>query len=149
MRPRPRFSLMLLCLCGVALVVGCRGDGSLDDRRNAKPASPTNDDPGTVDAEGGAPRVSVIVSDTSIDLPGALPPGPVVFVVRNRGSKPHRFAIGGAGIEARLDRDLAPGEDATLAVSLTPGRYRVWCPSGDHGGTPARRVVVTERARLR
>ena len=76
---------------------------------------------------------------------GAIRPGRVTFVVRNRGSIPHGFEIeaegesegdssgsgSGDGLKAETEL-LQPGETARLALDLHPGLYKVECLVDGH-----------------
>jgi hypothetical protein len=55
--------------------------------------------------------------------------GPVSFSVTNGGSIPHAFEIEGQGTE-RETAVIQPGETASLALTLAPGRYELYCPVG-------------------
>jgi uncharacterized cupredoxin-like copper-binding protein len=54
--------------------------------------------------------------------------------VVNNGTHEHNFEVEGQGIERELERNLQPGESATLDVDLQPGTYTVYCPVADHRG---------------
>jgi uncharacterized cupredoxin-like copper-binding protein len=89
------------------------------------------------ETESGA-TIVVVLEDNVIGMPiDGIPPGPVVFTVRNGGQQLHSFAIEGEQIEARIAENLAPGEESTLEVVFTPGSYRAWCPVHENveGGT--------------
>jgi plastocyanin len=55
--------------------------------------------------------------------------GPVTFTVTNGGSIPHAFEVEGQGTE-RETALIQPGETASLALTLAPGRYELYCPVG-------------------
>jgi hypothetical protein len=55
--------------------------------------------------------------------------GPVSFTVTNGGSIPHAFEVEGQGTE-RETAVIQPGATASLALTLTPGRYELYCPVG-------------------
>jgi len=55
--------------------------------------------------------------------------GPVTFTITNGGSVPHAFEVEGPGME-RETRLIQPGDSATLALTLQPGTYKVYCPVG-------------------
>ena len=58
-----------------------------------------------------------------------LKPGPVLFVVRNRGTFPHALEVEGTGLPERRTRTLAPGASATLRVTLKAGKLELYCRS--------------------
>ncbi|MEZ4869134.1 MAG: alpha/beta hydrolase fold domain-containing protein [Caldilineaceae bacterium] len=76
--------------------------------------------------------IPVSLSEWTIDMPTALPPGPTVFIITNDGTIDHSFAIGGAAIQLELSAELAPGESDSLEVDLAPGEYYIYCPIDDH-----------------
>jgi plastocyanin len=83
-------------------------------------------------------RVTVIATDRAFKLSRArVPPGTVVFRVRNAGRKAHDFRIAGAKTDV-----LKPGGSATLRVALArPGRIAF---ASTVGGA-LRGVLVVER----
>ena len=56
--------------------------------------------------------------------------GAVTFRVKNEGTMPHAFHIGGEGFDKET-RQIAVGQSATLAVTLKPGTYEVYCPMSE------------------
>src|SRR5262249_440295 len=56
------------------------------------------------------------------------------FTLRNGGQFPHNLHIEGNGIagDVKPDGAVASGQTFTGAVTLTPGRYTIWCPVGSH-----------------
>lgn len=125
----------------LVLAAGCRGDaqGRADD--TVSPVSEpmvTNTAPVVAETEAGATLV-VILEDNTIGMPTeGIAPGPVVFTVRNAGQQLHSFAIEGPGVNARLEDNLANGEEATLGVTFQRGSYRAWCPA--HENVPGEAV---------
>lgn len=95
-------------------------------------------------------KVQITLHDNRIDLPDTLKAGPTMFGVTNRGEVEHGLVVLAPGERqqlAKLDVLLKPGESATLEVSLTPGRFEVYCPLEGHRerGLAHRFVVVPER----
>lgn len=98
----------------------------------------------------GAPKpatVTVQLSEWSVALSQQnIAPGIVTFVVTNSGQVPHAIEVEGEGIEKELE-EIQPGVTDTLAVTLKPGRYEIYCPvgSGSHKklGMTARLTVAT------
>jgi uncharacterized cupredoxin-like copper-binding protein len=60
-----------------------------------------------------------------------IPTGSVTFDVKNDGTVDHAFEIQGNGIDQKT-QDIAPGKSTTLKVSLTAGKYEVYCPVPGH-----------------
>jgi plastocyanin len=80
----------------------------------------------------------------------AIRPGPVTFVVRNKGTRAHGFRIrslGGRGRDRIRYRSplVQPGGETSLTVVLVPGAYRVDCyvtdSAGDHGALGMRTTL--------
>ncbi len=89
--------------------------------------------PATGIAQGPKPEpapVTARLAEWSVKLDAeAVPAGPVTFHVRNEGTIPHGFEVEGNGIEKEVE-SIAAGESATLAVTLKPGKYEIYCPVG-------------------
>lgn len=77
-------------------------------------------------------RVAVHLVDYEIHMPKSIPAGLVTFEVDNAGKRKHSIEIEGNGVEVELEPVLAPGGRGSLTVELKPGRYKVYCPVGDH-----------------
>ena len=82
-------------------------------------------------ARRGEPRpITAALSEWTIRLSDAsVPAGPVVFTVTNGGSIPHAFEVEGRGTERKTGL-IQPGSNATLALTLQPGTYEIYCPVG-------------------
>lgn len=75
--------------------------------------------------------VRVRLSEWKVELAQrAVAPGPVTFTAVNTGTIPHAFEVEGKGLEEETGT-IAPGDSATLRVTLAEGRYRVYCPVGE------------------
>ena len=75
--------------------------------------------------------VSAKLSEWKVELSEAtIAAGPVTFTISNAGSIPHAFEVEGEGIE-RETKVIQPGATATLALTLKPGTYEVYCPVGE------------------
>jgi len=88
--------------------------------------------------------------------PRTVPAGKVVFKVQNRGRKPHRFVIcssskGGTAnsCPGRGTRLLAPGKSASLAVTLTGGRFEYLDSVAGNAKAGAKGVLVVKAASTR
>jgi hypothetical protein len=55
--------------------------------------------------------------------------GRVTFTITNAGTIPHAFEVEGRAFE-RETALIQPGRTVALTVTLTPGRYEVYCPVG-------------------
>jgi uncharacterized cupredoxin-like copper-binding protein len=84
--------------------------------------------------------VSVTVASGKLTfLTKPLPAGTVTFVVVNKGTTTHAFAVMGLGLNKRTAA-IQPGKSATLTVKLTGGTYHFWDPVRS---TMAKAVYVT------
>ena len=56
------------------------------------------------------------------------------WTLQNAGQFPHNVHIEGNGVsmDVKPDGPVPGGQTFTAAVNLTPGRYDVWCPVGNH-----------------
>jgi Cupredoxin-like domain len=59
-----------------------------------------------------------------------IPPGTVVFRVRNKGTMPHAFEIEREGVGREI-RPIRPGADTVIALRLRDGKYEIYCPVGE------------------
>jgi nitrite reductase (NO-forming) len=57
--------------------------------------------------------------------------GAVLLVVKNSGKLAHRIEIAGKGVKKTTPL-IAPGKSATLRVTLTSGKYSIWCTVPGH-----------------
>lgn len=77
----------------------------------------------------------------------AVRPGPVTFVVANRGKLVHGFELSTGDDDAEGDegevetRTLRPGETARLTVNLKAGSYEFECFVGDHDDLGMRGIL--------
>jgi hypothetical protein len=98
-------------------------------------------------------EVTARLSEWSVKLDAAaVAAGPVTFRIKNAGTIPHGFEVEGNGIEKEVE-SIAAGDSATLAVTLKPGKYEVYCPVGDDShkrlGMLTHLEVTQSRASLR
>jgi plastocyanin len=68
--------------------------------------------------------------------------GRTTFHAMNEGKYQHAFEIEGNGEEWKVDA-IKPGGTATLAATLTPGTYTVYCPLVDTHGNHQKRGMST------
>jgi plastocyanin len=94
-------------------------------------------------------QVTVRLSEWKVELSQQnITAGPVTFVVTNSGQVPHAIEVEGAGIEQEIET-IQPGATDTLALTLKPGTYEVYCPVGEGShkklGMDTRLTVGTAR----
>ncbi len=78
-------------------------------------------------------RITVAMTEYRLDPQTVRAgPGALRIAVVNRGREPHRLAIGLARSALRVTPLLRPGARGVLAVTLPPGRYRLFCPLANH-----------------
>lgn len=65
-------------------------------------------------------------ADVNLDTAGTY-----VFVAENTGGAPHALEIEGNGLDEATET-VSPGQSARLEVELKPGKYRIYCPVGNH-----------------
>lgn len=122
---------------------GGRGGGGEENRPSPSTPVPaaSSSDEGLVDPREGGLEVGL--GEWAVTLEAeAIRPGPVTFVVRNKGTRPHGFRIrslGGRGRDRIRIRSqlIQPGGETSVRAVLVPGPYRVDCyvtdSAGDHG----------------
>jgi len=75
--------------------------------------------------------VSAKLSEWKVELSEAtIAAGPVTFTITNAGSIPHALEVEGERIERETPL-IEPGATATLALTLKPGTYELYCPVGN------------------
>jgi glucose/arabinose dehydrogenase/uncharacterized cupredoxin-like copper-binding protein len=111
----------------------------------AEAANEENAVPQTGTAGAGEARtVDVVLVDGAIEMPATIPAGPLLIRVTNNGTLEHNFEIEGQGIEEEFAQNLAPGETQVMQIQLPPGRYRIYCPVGDHAERGMQLTVLAE-----
>jgi hypothetical protein len=74
--------------------------------------------------KGAAPTVTVTITDRSVRVSPASPQsGATKFLVLNKGTKRHVFAISGPGVKGVRTGKIAPGKSTTLTLTLKVGAY--------------------------
>jgi plastocyanin len=112
-------------------VAACGGDDD-DDGDTAATAPETTAATGA--AGGAGETVNVTMTDFEFDPKDpTVKPGEVTFDVTNDGETLHNMEVEGPTGEAELPEDLQPGDADEFSVDLSePGRYRFYCPVGNH-----------------
>ena len=73
--------------------------------------------------------VLVLLEDNSLGLPGqAIPPGPAVLNIENRGTQIHNLYVEGEGINRAAGDNIEAGGSSTIDVVFKPGTYTFSCP---------------------
>lgn len=132
--------VQILMLAAAMTVVACQNDkekkgtwltGTTTDSPAKHPASPG----GTAvvpDVTGGT-TVLVMLEDRRIAVrETAIPPGPAVFTVTNGGDELHNLFIEGPGVNKAAGDPIAENGSRSVAVTLQPGTYTLYCPILDH-----------------
>jgi plastocyanin len=119
--------LIIITALTVLSVAGC-GDDDEDSEVSAPDqatSAPTGGDTtGTV--------IDVDERDFTIELSTTeFAPGTYTFVATNNGQTTHALQIEGQGLEEETE-DIAPGDSASLTVTLETGEYELFCPVGNH-----------------
>jgi hypothetical protein len=79
-------------------------------------------------------QVTVQMTDYRLALSQQnLTPGTYTFVAVNAGQTVHAIEVDGPGVsDQRTPGDVQPGQSASLAVTLQPGSYELYCPVDGH-----------------
>lgn len=81
----------------------------------------------------GGSAVTVTETDFAIALPGGtVKPGSYTFTIVNKGQTTHALTINGPGVSDKASPEIGPGKSATLSVTLTAGKYELYCPVDGH-----------------
>lgn len=138
--------LVLTLACGSGDGPGSGGEGPADEAPGASEGSP---DGGAGDGEGALVQgdtIFVYMDEYFIDMPLTLPPGDVVFEVRNAGFEEHNFELlRNDSLLYSFEDPLNPAQTRSLEVTLEPGEYDVLCTVSGHEGRGMQEVLtVTE-----
>jgi uncharacterized cupredoxin-like copper-binding protein len=80
-----------------------------------------------------ATQVKAVETDFHIALSkSSFKPGKYTFVAQNKGKTTHALMINGPGVNMAMTKDLAPGQNANLTVTLKKGAYNFNCPVPGH-----------------
>ena len=120
-----------------ALAAGCGGDPPPAGETPAPAGRSAGNEPAP--AAGTDPReqgLEIALGEWALTAEAkAIRPGPVTFVVTNRGTVPHGFELEGPDGDERVKHEtrvLAAGESVRLEVDLPPGRYKLECLVDGH-----------------
>jgi uncharacterized cupredoxin-like copper-binding protein len=119
--------LIIIAALTVLSVAGCGDDDegsevSVTDQATSAPTDGAT--AGTV--------IDVDERDFTIELSTTeFAPGTYTFVATNNGQTTHALKIDGQGLEEETE-DIAPGDSASLSVTLEAGEYELYCPVGNH-----------------
>jgi uncharacterized cupredoxin-like copper-binding protein len=132
-RRRRRLAVLALAPLVALMAVGC-GSSSSSSSSSSSPKSTSA--PAAAAAGGNA----LVVGETEYKLTPANPSvqsGAVLISASNNGKVTHAIEVegGGPGGKNARSTDIAPGQTATLAVTLKPGKTYTWfCPIDGHRG---------------
>jgi uncharacterized cupredoxin-like copper-binding protein len=130
-RRRGRLAVVALAPVVALIAAGCGSSSS-----SSSSSSGTKSTPAAAAAGGNA----LVVGETEYKLTPANPSvqsGAVLISASNNGKMPHAIEVegGGPGGKDARSTDIAPGQTATLAVTLKPGKTYTWyCPIDGHRG---------------
>jgi plastocyanin len=125
--------LRLLAVLLISIVLAACGGNTQTNgigRQTATPAPASNatQPPNAV----GETTVNVTAQDFEFVLDTrAISAGSTTFVVTNRGTMPHDFAITVSGQQHKTPL-INPGESSSFTVELTPGEYQYLCTVPGH-----------------
>jgi plastocyanin len=135
--------------CAALAAGGCGEDRSTSAVTQTDPVPPQAPADGEAPAVQGPPPATVTVLEREYRLDPARirvdRPATLEIGVRNRGRARHALAVVTPAGEERT-RTLGPRQSATLAVDLgEPGRYRWYCPVGDHADRGMRGSITVAK----
>jgi plastocyanin len=131
-RRHRRLAVLALAPVVALIAVGCGSSSSSSSGSSTKATSA----PAAAAAGGNA----LVVGETEYKLTPANPSvqsGAVLISASNNGKVTHAIEVegGGPGGKDVRSADIAPGQTATLAVTLKPGKTYTWyCPIDGHKG---------------
>ena len=131
-------SRRVVALVAAFIVVCALGAcGEDEDREGAGAATGTAPAEETAQAPSGPVVDTVEISETDFKLDPQNPTvdnqGVVAFRISNEGQTAHNLEIETPQGEFELEKNLQPGESATLRVELgESGDYVMYCPVGNH-----------------
>lgn len=139
-RPSARLGATVL-LAGLLTLTGCGSSddaggspaaGASESSSSSAPSSSAGASP-SAPAETGTTAVSVSMVDFDYELAETeMAAGEVEFEVTNDGDGSHDFVVERDGEDVAATEVLSPGGSETLAVTLEPGEYVIYCSVGNH-----------------
>ncbi len=115
-------TLLVALLFGAMLMAACGGGGAEEAQPNPTAAS----------SGAAAQAIKVDLTEWEIEPKDlTVKAGTVRFEISNPGDYKHSLALEGQGIEEE-SKTISGGENTTLEVDLKPGKYKTWCPVGNH-----------------
>jgi plastocyanin len=125
--------IALVLAAGVLTAAGCGGDddsGSSDGSGSSSTSSSSSGGGGgktlTVTADPGG---AISWDKTKLDAKA----GSVTLKLVNQSSIPHALEVEGNGVEE--ETETVTGKGAEVTVDLKPGKYKYYCPVGNHRET--------------
>ena len=137
--------LALAALLALPLAPGCKREEPADAKPDLVEEAERAEEQIDPDQRRPAEVVHVLLTDTAVEISGAIRPGRTLFRVRNGGTQEHSFALDGSAGTVELDKPIAPKAEAAVEAELPEGLYSVYCPLEGHRSRMPRQVVVTPR----
>jgi plastocyanin len=131
--------IALVLAAGALTAAGCGGDDNSSSGDSSSGGTGTSSDSG-----GGAPLT------VTADPGGAISwdkstlsakAGKVTLKLDNQSSTPHAIEVEGNGVEE--ETKTITGGDASVTVDLKPGKYKYYCPVGNHRETMKGTLTVS------
>ena len=132
-----RFVVVALGPLLLVAAAGCGSSSKSSSNKSTSSAAPSAASTAATPAPG---AVAIGVVETQFKLtPANISPksGKHTILAMNKGSITHAIEVegGGAGGKDVRSADIAPGQSATIAVDLKPGKTYTWyCPIDGHRG---------------
>lgn len=121
---------VMILFVAVGLVACGGGEREARNRANDDQSASVAQSSGSASAD--QATVNVVARDFEFSLDAAsVAAGTVTFIVSNKGSMPHDFAITIDGQRHKTEM-IKPGDSAVLTVDLAPGSYEYICTIPGH-----------------
>ena len=129
----PAFGRPGLWAAAALAAIGAAACGSSGTGSGAAPTTTSGSSQTTAGGAGAANRLTAKESEYHIALSQtALHPGSYVIDVSNAGTTTHSFFVNGPGVSNMHTDSLAPGQSASLTVTLQAGTYEIYCGIDGH-----------------